>query len=531
MMEELSLPSQITIKAKFLAGLVARKDLSRRLAQEHLLPTYVTEPILARRLAAKAPEGKPNSWNTDSEDDPYEGQAAEEALSETFQLLSEEAATPGDEEIIGLRARQEGFARVIGHIEARHDARSDSYLAELSPLDLGPMPIDSGLVQRYHGLLMEGFYARVEIEPEASGPGKYRVGALDPIQRSGVDGASEEKLVNWVGLSRSGFRHTGWAYFLFQSLGLDPFTLSEEALEAILLRLVPFVVKNYNLIELGPRGTGKSHLYGQVTPRAHVLSSGKATAAQLFVHSGTGEPGLVTTREVVCFDEVAEVSFRDRNGITALRGYMESGQFGRGKRERRGEASLVFLGNLPPTAVEQFAGETEEGHLLRPLPAKLQNDTAFMARLHAFVPGWHVPKIGPEHLTDGLGLTYGTLADLFSQLRERSRIEEFKDRVELSDALNGRDRQAVWKTIDGLMKLLLPDSGMALTYPVEYVVDLALRPRRRVKEQQRQVRPEEYGDTAFRYRVDGEGEMKEAVPAELEPSRSGSSGSEMVSPG
>jgi ATP-dependent Lon protease len=264
----------------------------------------------------------------------------------------------------------------------------------------------------------------------------------------------------------------------------------------MLLRMVPFVEGNYNLIELGPRGTGKSHLFQRVSPYAHLVSGGKATVARMFVNMASGQRGLVCQYDVVCFDEISGISFDQKDGLNIMKGYMESGEFSRGRESIRASGSIVMVGNFDVDVQHQ----QRVGHLFGPMPAELRNDTAFMDRIHCYLPGWDVPKISKELLADRFGLVSDVLAECFSRLRGQSRINVLQGRVHFGGALSGRDQNAVNKTVSGLLKLLYPDPHSSVPdEDLEWAVRLALEVRRRVKEQQKRIGSAEFRNTQFSY--------------------------------
>ena len=271
----------------------------------------------------------------------------------------------------------------------------------------------------------------------------------------------------------------------------------------MLLRMVPFVERNFNLVELGPRGTGKSHLFQQISPYAHLISGGKATVAKMFVNNATGQRGLVCQYDVVCFDEVAGISFDQKDGVNIMKGYMAAGQFSRGKENIRADGGIVMVGNFD-VDVEQ---QQRLGHLLGPLPPEMRNDTAFMDRIHAYAPGWDFPKLNPnEHLTNHFGLVSDFLSECWSRLRSGNRISVLQGRVHLGGALSGRDIEAVHKTISGLIKLLFPDTETVISNEdLEWIVRIALEARRRVKEQQKRVFKSEFRNTHFSYTLGPDG--------------------------
>src|SRR2546423_1480113 len=257
-----------------------------------------------------------------------------------------------------------------------------------------------------------------------------------------------------VAKRRQDFTTSQWSDLLIRSSGLEAEALSDRAKAVTLLRMVPFVERNYNVVELGPRGTGKSHLFQQISPYSHLISGGKATVAKMFVNNATGQKGLVCQYDVVCFDEVSGISFDQKDGVNIMKGYMASGEFSRGKDNIRADGGIVMVGNFE-VDVEQ---QQRIGHLLSPLPPDMRDDTAFMDRLHSYVPGWDFPKLNPnDHFTDHFGLVSDFLSECWSRLRPGNRVSVMQGRVHLGGALSGRDIEAVNNTVSGLTKLLFTD--------------------------------------------------------------------------
>ena len=361
-------------------------------------------------------------------------------------------------------------------------------------------------------MLTDGFYAEVTLSydgviAQQQGGRPFKVDALRPIQLSKADA------VDVLAKARRAFTVAEWVDFLLRSVGLEPAALSERARKVAVLRMVPFVERNYNMVELGPRGTGKSHLFQQISPYAHLISGGKATVAKMFVNNATGQRGLVCQYDVVCFDEVSGISFDQKDGVNIMKGYMASGQFSRGKENIRADGSLVMVGNLD-VDVEQ---QQKIGHLFAPLPPEMRGDTAFMDRIHAYVPGWEFPKLNPkEHVTDHFGLVSDFLSECWSRLRSGNRASVMQGRVHLGGALSGRDIEAVTKTVSGLTKLLFPDPELPVSdEDLEWMVRLALEARRRVKEQQKRVFKSEFRNTHFSYILGPEGAEQFVATPEL----------------
>jgi ATP-dependent Lon protease len=351
-------------------------------------------------------------------------------------------------------------------------------------------------------MLTDGFYAGVTLEYDAviaqEQHGRpFLIPALRPIQMSKSD------VLDVLYRGRAAFTTDQWQDFLIRSIGLEPSALTPRAKLVALLRMVPFVERNFNLVELGPRGTGKSHLFQQISPYSHLISGGKATVAKMFVNNASGQRGLVCQYDVVCFDEISGISFDQKDGVNIMKGYMASGEFSRGKDSIRAEGGIVMVGNFDVDVDQQ----QRVGHLLSPLPSEMRDDTAFHDRLHAFVPGWDFPKLNPnEHLTYHFGLVSDFLSECWTKLRNSSRLSTLQNRVFFGGALSGRDIEAVNKTIGGLLKLLYPNPQTEVPEEeLEQIVRVALEARRRVKEQQKKCLKSEFRNTHFSYTLGVDG--------------------------
>lgn len=278
--------------------------------------------------------------------------------------------------------------------------------------------------------------------------------------------------------------------------------MTEKAKHVLFVRMIPFVERNYNLVELGPRGTGKSHLYQQISPYSHLVSGGKATVAKMFVNMGSGERGLVCKYDVVCFDEVSGISFDQKDGVNIMKGYMESGEFSRGKEPIRADGGIAMVGNFDVDVEHQ----QRVSHLFGPMPKEMRDDTAFMDRIHAFVPGWDFPKLNKTYFTEHFGLVSDFLAECWTRLRDTSRLPTVLPRIDYGGALSGRDTTAVNKTLNGLLKLIQPNPEVPVSDELlEWAVKIALEYRRRVKEQQKRVGSAEFRNTHFSYRIGEDG--------------------------
>ena len=480
--------------AKAFDGYLVRKDLVRKYARQYPVPTYVVEFLLGRYCAT-----------TDERE-------IEEGLAIVERQLADRTVRTGDEELFKARARDRGAIKLIDIVRARLDARTDSLIAELPSLGIKDVRVDDDLVKQHERMLTDGFYAEVTLSYDATialekNGRPFSIDSLRAIQLSKAD------LLDTLYRGRRTLTSEQWRQLLLRSVGLEPGALSERAQIVALIRMAPFVERNYNMVELGPRGTGKSHLFQQISPYAHLISGGKATVAKMFVNNATGQRGLVCQYDVVCFDEISGVSFDQKDGVNILKGYMESGEFSRGKESIRAEGGVVMVGNLDVEVEHQ----QRVGHLLSPLSADMRDDTAFMDRIHAYVPGWDFPKLNPnDHFTDHFGLVSDFLSECWSRLRTGSRVPMIQGRVNYGGALSGRDITAVNKTVSGLLKLLYPDPAMEVPDDeLEALVRIALEARRRVKEQQKRVFKSEFRNTHFSYAMGEDGVEKFVSTPEL----------------
>jgi ATP-dependent Lon protease len=482
------------IAASSFPGYLVRKDLVRRYARQYPVPTYVVEFLLGRYCAS-----------TDEKE-------IAEGLEIVEKQLQGRTVRTGDQELFKARARDEGSVKLIDIVRARLDARNDRYDAELPSLNMNDVQIADAIVKANERMLTDGFYAEVALEYDAMSAQEksgrpFRISSLRPIQMSKPD------VLEVLARGRQGFTTEEWRHFLIRSIGLEPADLDERAQRVVLLRMIPFVERNYNLVELGPRGTGKSHIYQQISPYSHLLSGGKATVAKMFVNMANGQRGLVCHYDVVCFDEIAGVSFDSKDGINIMKGYMASGEFSRGKDSIRAEGGIVMVGNFEVDVQQQ----QRIGHLLSPLPEGMRDSTAFHDRIHAFAPGWDFPKLNPNrHLTNHFGLVSDFLAECWTRMRETGRIAVLQNRLFWGGALSGRDIEAVNKTVSGLIKLLFPDPGMAIAdADLEWIARLALEARRRVKEQQKRCNKSEFRNTHFSFTLGVDGVEQFVATPEL----------------
>jgi len=472
------------LAASVFDGYLVRKDLVRKYARQYPVPTYVVEFLLGRYCAT------------------VDNREIAEGLEIVERQLQDRTVKTGQEEVFKHKARDKGSVKLIDIVKAKLDTRNDCYVAELPSLALKDVQITDALVKEHERMLTDGFYAEVTLEYDAvvaqeKNGRPFRIAALRPIQMSKSD------VLDVLIEGRRAFSTAEWRDFLIRSIGLESFSLSERAKLVVLLRMVSFVERNYNLVELGPRGTGKSHLFQQISPYSHLISGGKATVAKMFVNNASGQRGLVCQYDVVCFDEISGVSFDQKDGVNIMKGYMASGEFSRGKESIRAEGGIVMVGNFD-VDIEQ---QQRIGHLLSSLPAEMRDDTAFHDRIHAYVPGWDFPKLkASEHLTDHFGLVSDFLSECWTRLRTGSRVSVLQNRVFFGGALSGRDIEAVNKTISGLVKLLFPDPGQPISdEELEPIIRVALEARRRVKEQQKRCLKSEFRNTHFSYTLGVDG--------------------------
>lgn len=476
------------IVTKAYEGYVVRKDLAQKFRGNYPVPTYVAEFLIGKYCAT-----------TDETE-------IKEGLDIVQRQLKEKIVRAGENELFKARAREQNTIKIIDLLTARLDTRSDTFLASVPSLLLTDVFIPAELVYQNERMLTGGFYAEIELAygsapaTLAKGEGKsahpFSILNLRPIQ------LSKREVLSDLARGRKEMSTKEWKDFLIRSVGIEPSSLSARAQDVLFLRMIPFVEKGYNCIELGPRGTGKSYLYQQISPYSHLVSGGKATVAKMFVNNATGQRGLVCQYDVVCFDEVSGISFDQKDGVNIMKGYMESGEFSRGRESIRAEGGIVMLGNFDVDVEHQ----QRIGHLFGPMPPEIRDDTAFMDRIHSYIPGWDYPKIHPTMMTDHYGLVSDFLSESWRQLRNESRLPKIMDRLILGDALSGRDRRAVMKSIDGLLKLIYPAGDIPISdEDLEWAVRISLECRRRVKEQQKRIGSAEFRNTLFSYRIGVDG--------------------------
>jgi ATP-dependent Lon protease len=455
-------------------GLVVRKDLLRRLRSAFGVPTFVIEFLLGKYCASTDPA------------------VVEHGLEFVRRNLSERFVKPDEREMVKSLIQRLGEYQIIDRVSASLDEHADKYWATLHNISLKYVNIDEDTIREHDRLLMGGIWAEVTIRYDSTlrfGGSLYPfvIERLKPIQLS-------TRSIQPVIDARSAFTTEEWIDLLLRSLGFEPnhpsFTPRRKLLH--IARLIPLVEKNYNLVELGPRGTGKSFVYQQVSPYSHLVSGGQTTVAQMFVNLSTGQRGLVALWDVVAFDEAAGVRFADKGGIQIMKNYMEDGTFSRGREVISAEGSIVFVGNLDGDV--QTIVRTS--NLFYPMPKEM--DTAFYDRIHAYLPGWEFEKTRDELYTAHYGFVSDYLSEVFHQLRKTSYMDLAERYFEFGPHVGGRDAKAVRKTVSGLVKLLHPDGNVA-KQELQGYVEFALEMRRRVKEQLKKMGGLEYWDVSFSY--------------------------------
>lgn len=455
-------------------GLVVRKDLVRRLRSAYAVPNFVIEFLLGKYCASPDPV------------------VIEQGLEFVHRNLSQKYVKPDEREIVKARIQQQGEYQIIDKVSVALREIDDKYWATIHNIMLDFVNIDEAIIREHDRLLMGGVWAELTIryDPSYKFHGVTRpfvIERLKPIQLSTRD-------IEPYKAGRAHFTRDEWLDVLLRSLGMEPehphFDQRRKLLH--MLRLVPLVERNYNLVELGPRGTGKSFVYQQISPYCHLVSGGQTTVAQMFVNLASGQRGLVALWDTVAFDEAAGIRFSDRSGINILKNYMEDGSFSRGREMITAEGSIVFVGNLD--------GDIETiirtSNLFYPMPKEM--DTAFYDRIHCYLPGWEFGKTRDELYTDHFGFVSDYLAEALHELRKTSYSDVAERYVEFGSQLSGRDAKAVRKTVSGLIKLLHPDGEPTKGEVAEYV-ELGMEMRRRVKEQLKKMGGLEYWDVNFGY--------------------------------
>lgn len=453
------------------AGRVVRKDLTKLVKEGANVPVYVLEYLLGQHCA--------------SDDEAI----IEDGLKTVRKILAENYVRPDEAEKIKSIIRERGNLKIIDKVTVTLNERRDVYEALLSNLGTKGVEISTGTVRRYEKLLAGGIWSIITMEyfyEEGQKGSPFVIRELKPIQMPNMD-------MDELFEGRRHFTEDQWLDVLLRSTGIEPTQFDERVKWHLLARMIPLVENNYNCCELGPRGTGKSHIYKEISPNSILISGGQTTVANLFYNLARRTVGLVGLWDCVAFDEVAGISFKDKDGVQIMKDYMASGSFARGRDQINAYASMVFVGNINQS-VDTLV---KTSHLLAPFPEAMI-DSAFFDRFHAYIPGWEIPKMRPEYFTNQYGLIVDYLAEFFREMRKRNFADAINKYFKLGRDLNQRDTIAVKHTVSGLLKLLYPHEE----YDKEAVcrcLDYALEVRRRVKEQLKKIGGMEFYDVHFSY--------------------------------
>ena len=454
-------------------GKIVRKDLTKKIKEGANVPVYVLEFLLGQYCSSDDPE------------------IIEQGVENVKRILADNFVRPDEAQKILSMLRQRGSHTVIDMITVNLDIKHDCYVAEFSNLGLKGVEIDEDYPTRYDRLLCGGIWCIVQLEyeyiEEEKNASPIHIRKLTPIQMPHVD---LEELKE----GRKAFTKDEWIDVLLRSIGMEPDALNYREKWLLLTRMLPLIENNFNLCELGPRSTGKSHLYKEISPNSILVSGGQTTVANLFYNMGRKTVGLVGLWDCVAFDEVAGIRFKDKDGVQIMKDYMASGSFARGKEEKAASASMVFVGNINQSVDVLL----KTSSLFDPFPPEMGTDTAFLDRMHCYIPGWEIPKFRPEHFTNDYGFITDYLAEFVRELRKEQYGDALDKYFRLGKNLNQRDTIAVRKMVGGFLKLLYPD-GMFTKDDVEEILTLALEMRRRVKEQLKKLGGMEFYVVNFSY--------------------------------
>lgn len=458
---------------KYFAGKVVRKDLTKKIKEGANVPVYVLEYLLGMYCATA------------------DEQAINDGVSTVKRILADNFVRPDEAEKIKSKIKEQGIYTIIDKVTVRLNERQDIYQAEFSNLGIKDAYISEDIVKKYEKLLVGGIWCIVKVSYTFDDVEKHKIpftaSSLDPIQLPNMD-------LEGLFEGRKNFTKEEWMDVLIRSMGIEPSQLTDIQKWHFIERAVPLVENNYNLCELGPRGTGKSHIYKEISPNSILVSGGQTTVANLFYNMGQKKIGLVGMWDCVAFDEVAGITFKDKDGIQIMKDYMASGSFARGKEEKNANASMVFVGNINQS-VEVLL---KTSNLFEPFPKEMANDSAFFDRMHFYLPGWEIPKMRPELITDEYGFITDYLSEYFREMRKRTFSDSLDKYFKLGNNLNQRDVIAVRKTVSGLVKLLYPN-GEYSKEELEEILAYALVGRRRVKEQLKKIGGMEFYDVHFSY--------------------------------
>lgn len=458
---------------KYFSGKIVRKDLTKKIKEGANVPVYVLEYLLGMYCSS-----------TNDED-------IEERLKTVKKILAENYVRPDESEKIKSKLRENASYTVIDKVTVKLNLRENRYEAEFSNLALKGIPISDVYPSKYERLLGGGIWSIVQLEYFYDEGEKNRnpvtIRKLTPVQMPEIDFEEFKQM-------RVNFTDEEWIDIILRSTGMEPDKFNERVKWLHMARLLPLVENNYNFCELGPRGTGKSHVYKEISPNSILVSGGQTTVANLFYNMGKGTMGLVGLWDCVAFDEVAGIKFKDQDGVQIMKDYMASGSFARGKEEKNATAGMVFVGNINQSVDILL----KTSHLFDPFPDVMGQDTAFLDRIHCYLPGWEIPKYRPEFFTDNYGFITDYYAEIMRELRKISYSDAHDKYFRLGNQLNQRDVIAVKRTVSGMIKLIYPH-GKFEKKDVEKILRFSLEMRRRVKEQLKKIGGMEFYDVNFSY--------------------------------
>ena len=479
-------------------GRIVRKDLTKKIKEGANVPVYVLEFLLGQYCS--------------SDDEAI----IEQGVQNVKHILADNFVRPDEAQKILSQLRKNGSHTIIDMVTVHLDIKKDCFFAEFSNLGLTNVPITDDYPEKYDRLLCGGIWCIVQLEYESEGDSSFGIGITDidgqPIsskqkKQKDISPISIHKLtpiqmphidIEDLKQGRQAFTKEEWLDVMLRSIGMEPDKLSYREKWLLLTRMIPLVENNFNFCELGPRSTGKSHLYKEISPNSILVSGGQTTVANLFYNMGRKTVGLVGLWDCVAFDEVAGIKFKDKDGVQIMKDYMASGSFARGKEEKAASASMVFVGNINQSVDVLL----KTSSLFDPFPPEMGTDTAFLDRIHCYLPGWEIPKFRPEHFTNDYGFISDYLAEFIRELRKEQYGDAIEHYFRLGKNLNQRDTIAVRRMADGYLKLLYPD-GCFTKEEVEEVLQISLEMRRRVKEQLKKLGGMEFYDVNFSY-IDNE---------------------------
>lgn len=475
-MEEVKTDYEQRLKETF-QGRIVRKDLTKKIKEGANVPVYVLEFLLGQYCSSDDPE------------------TIENGVATVKRILEENFVRPDEAQKVLPKLRSNGSHTVIDMVTVRLDLKRNTYIAEFSNLGVNDIPIADEYPEKFDRLLCGGIWCIVQLSyeyvEEARKSAAIQITKLTPIQMPHVD-------LEEIKQGRTEFTKGEWLDLMLRSIGMEPDALTYREKWLLLTRMLPLVENNFNLCELGPRSTGKSHLYKEISPNSILVSGGQTTVANLFYNMGRKTVGLVGLWDCVAFDEVAGIRFKDKDGVQIMKDYMASGSFARGKEEKAASASMVFVGNINQSVDVLL----KTSSLFDPFPPEMGTDTAFLDRIHCYLPGWEIPKFRPEHFTNSYGFISDYLAEFIRELRKVQYGDALDKYFKLGKNLNQRDTIAVRRMVDGYLKLMYPN-GEFTKDELEEILRMALEMRRRVKEQLKKLGGMEFYDVNFSY-IDNE---------------------------